>query len=173
LRGDAAKWRATLERRRVWFVLGFGIAVGLVARSQIHSSEGELTPLQPLGWMGIAALVVGTGVIVWATKYYEYWMFWSDRSTALKSRRDVWAEVLGTLVAVFLMLERFSAIAGAFALQGWTTVTGFRYVDPTCDRSGFSCSGPGLWGYDVYVSAELYYLWHLLDAVPVLQIPRR
>ena len=82
-----------------------------------------------------------------------------------------WLEFTGTLVALFVLLEVWTATTLLLASVDVLKITGWNFIDPIPSSSGFSAGTSWVTGSEIYRSVEMLYAWNFLDAIPELSIP--
>lgn len=144
-------------------------AAALADRALIRSDPAQLLAAPTASeWVGVVAMFILAIIAVVITGFYRRWMFWSPPQD-----ESLVAMVVGAIVAVFVLVQVFAALTAVAAQSGWLTVSGFDYErgDTGSSGSGGTGSWLGLGDPDVYQAMERQYLWHVLDAVPSLDVP--
>jgi hypothetical protein len=98
-------------------------------------------------WILLGALVVYS---VWAVRAGGYWRQWFPW---IKPGETWISPLLDAYRSLFVLTASFAGLTATLAAQGWLGVS------PPIEGEG------SVW------SALAYYVWHFLDAIPVLEIP--
>jgi hypothetical protein len=159
----------------VIFVGCIAVAGAVIDRSIIRVSSPGGGLLRPTTneWLGIGALLALTVVAVGLTRFYQRWQFWRV------PRERPLTTVAATIVALFLLVEAFTAVTSLAVQEGEVAASGYFSGLSDAARARAKERGSGFSGStfllptdaDLYQEMERFYLWHLLDAVPTLKIP--
>lgn len=113
-------------------------------------------------WGVVVVLVlVAVAMSAWAvttTRFFEQWIFWRPRPE--RPLREV---VSGAVLSWFVLTLAFASVTAILAHAGAFSARGEFPGDALVTGGWFR--GSLMW------ATELYYLWHLLDAVPGLKVP--
>jgi hypothetical protein len=150
---------------RPWlgFVATFAVllVIGLIIRL-IFTYRDLTQNLDSTEWLLVGALLVMVLLVVRASRFYRWWMFWNRETPGV----PLGINVAYTLLTVLVMTETFAAITiflGQAGLVATTTPDVFR---PSQDvaRSQRDMSL-------LLATFEEIYFWNLMDSVPTLKIP--
>jgi hypothetical protein len=123
-----------------------------------------------LEWVAVLGLLGVTVAAVALTGFYQRWMFWSYSNRQRLRDQHPMPAVVSALFALFVLIEVFAAMTSVLAQSGWVEVSGFTSTNGRASESESSRASHS--GSDIYPAMELFYVWQLLDAVPLLDLPR-
>ena len=153
----------------------------VIMRRMIRHDPGNISLLSSPTFrekVAVSVIVVLAVFTVQRTHFYERWMFWRK-----PCKEHALASIAGTLVALYVMVEMFTAVTSVAAQTHKIPMTGpfamtydqpaQQYPEALAEKGRiFEDSYVLLPGnLDVYQTNELFFGWTLLDAVPGLQLP--
>jgi len=161
--------------------LVYVIVTIVVIRRMIRHDPGNINLLSSPTFRELVAvsfIVVLAAVTVQRTHFYERWMFWRK-----PCKEHALASIAGTLAALYVMVEMFTAVTSVAAQTRMIPMTGpfGRTYDQPAQQYPQALAEKGRifedsyvllpGALDVYQTNERFFGWTLLDAVPGLQLP--
>jgi hypothetical protein len=146
------------------------VVAALVARVAITSGDDLVYQPTARQWVLVSCMVLITVVATVATGFFRLWLFWRPAP-----KEPVVLALAQTGLALFVLIEMFVSITALLASSGVVSVSGFEFIGRSSNvvsGSGFATTYWGPAGSQIYRSIEALYFWHLLDAIPALDIPK-
>lgn len=153
------------------------VAGALVARAiTVWTIDFRSPWTHALPYVGVTLAWLVAILAVARTGFYRHWMVWKPSPP-----QPAVFLVAGTAAAVFVLIEAFAGLTFLLETLGLVGMSEpaltLEDLSAAIERKALPPSGFGgttTWYYsdEVYSYLELHYLWHFLDAVPVLKIPQ-